>query len=189
MAQTFTSTGMTVSAALLLALVGCSSAQKPPVTSTASNAAPPASQSPLKPDVQRAQTSSSLEDLQQGRAPATSKEYPLREIYFDFDDFQLKPEARQTLKSNSEWLTKNPAVTVEVEGHCDERGTSEYNLALGAKRAQAAKDYLATLGVASARITTISYGSEIPVCSEHNEDCWQKNRRDRFVAHSAQPGV
>jgi peptidoglycan-associated lipoprotein len=189
MTRTLRSANIVVSAAFLLALAGCSAAKKPETNSNAANTTAPSSQSSLKPGIQRAQTSSSLQDLQQGRSTATSKENPLKEIYFDFDDFQLKPAAREILKSNSEWLTKNPAVTVEVEGHCDERGTSEYNLALGAKRAQAAKDYLATLGVASARISTISYGSEIPVCSEHNEDCWQKNRRDRFVAHSAQPGV
>lgn len=189
MEKTLRLTYIGIGTALLFGLVGCSSAEKPAVTPTSSNAAPASAQSSLKPGVQRAQTSSSLQDLQQGRTPATSKENPLREIYFDFDDFQLKPDARETLKSNSEWLTKNPAVTVQVEGHCDERGTSEYNLALGAKRAQAAKDYLRTLGVASTRITTISYGSEIPVCSEHNEACWQKNRRDRFVVQSPKPGV
>jgi peptidoglycan-associated lipoprotein len=189
MENTLRWTGIGVGAALLFALVGCSSAQKPAVTSTSSNAAPPATQSAVKPGVQRAQTSSSLQDLQEGRTAATPKDNPLREVYFDFDDYQLKPDARETLKVNSDWLTKNPAVTVQVEGHCDERGTSEYNLALGAKRAQAAKDYLTTLGVASARITTISYGSEIPVCTEHNEACWQKNRRDRFVALSPKPGV
>jgi peptidoglycan-associated lipoprotein len=70
---------------------------------------------------------------------------------------------------------------VEIEGHCDERGTSEYNLALGAKRAQTAKDYLVNLGVAQQRLSTISYGEELPVCSENNEECWQKNRHDRFV--------
>ncbi|HWH78394.1 MAG TPA: OmpA family protein, partial [Candidatus Binatus sp.] len=68
-----------------------------------------------------------------------------------------------------------------IEGHCDERGTAEYNMALGAKRAQAAKDYLATLGIVANRISTISYGEEIPVCKEKTEECWAKNRRDRFV--------
>ena len=97
--------------------------------------------------------------------------------------------SRETLKADADWLSKNPALNVQVEGHCDERGTSEYNLALGAKRAQAAKDYLTTLGIAPARLTTISYGSEIPVCREHNEECWQKNRRDRFVALTPKPGV
>lgn len=70
---------------------------------------------------------------------------------------------------------------MEIEGHCDERGANEYNLALGAKRAQAAKDYLVTLGITAGRLSTKSYGEELPVCKEHTEECWQKNRRDRFV--------
>jgi len=74
---------------------------------------------------------------------------------------------------------------VQIEGHCDERGTGEYNLALGAKRAQVTKDYLVTLGIAAPRISTISYGKELPVCQEHTEDCWQKNRHDRFVVKNA----
>jgi peptidoglycan-associated lipoprotein len=91
------------------------------------------------------------------------------------------------LKGNAEWLKRNPAVRVAIEGHCDERGTNEYNLALGANRAQAAKDYLVTLGVAAERLSTISYGEEVPVCTEKTEDCWQRNRRDRFVVTSAPP--
>jgi peptidoglycan-associated lipoprotein len=99
----------------------------------------------------------------------------------------LEGEARETLKANADWLKKNPAARVEIEGHCDERGTNEYNLALGAKRAQAAKDYLVTLGIATERLSTISYGEEIPVCREQNESCWQQNRRDRFVIIQARP--
>ena len=76
---------------------------------------------------------------------------------------------------------------MEIEGHCDERGTNEYNLALGAKRAQAAKDYLTTLGISKERLSTISYGEELPVCKEHNDECWQKNRRAHFVIVSARP--
>jgi len=170
-----------------LGIMGCSSAEKPPVTTTAAPAVAP--QAATNPGIQRAQAPTSLQDLQQGRPPVTPKESPLREIYFDFDDYKLKFEARETLKADADWLSKNPSVNVQVEGHCDERGTSEYNLALGAKRAQAAKDYLATLGIAPTRLTTISYGSEVPVCREHNEECWQKNRRDRFVALSPKPGV
>ena len=74
---------------------------------------------------------------------------------------------------------------VEVEGHCDERGATEYNLALGAKRAQAALDYLTAMGIAPQRLSSISYGSEVSVCQQHNEDCWQKNRHDRFVMKTA----
>jgi peptidoglycan-associated lipoprotein len=105
----------------------------------------------------------------------------LKDIYFDFDRADLRADARETLKANAQWLKDNPAATVQIEGHCDERGTAEYNLALGARRAQAAKDYLVTLGIPEQRISTISYGQELPVCREHNEECWQKNRHDRFV--------
>jgi peptidoglycan-associated lipoprotein len=80
-------------------------------------------------------------------------------------------------------------VNVEIEGHCDERGTTEYNLALGAKRARSAMDYLITLGVAASRIKTVSYGEELPSCKEKTEDCYRKNRRDRFVDRRARPGA
>ena len=105
----------------------------------------------------------------------------MKDVYFDFDRYDLRADARDILKTNAAWLKQNPASSVEIEGHCDERGTSEYNLALGAKRAQTAKDYLVNLGVARQRLSTISYGEELPVCSEPNEECWQKNRHDRFV--------
>ena len=108
----------------------------------------------------------------------------LKDIHFDFDQYSLRSDARDTLKANAAWLKQNPSATVQIEGHCDDRGTNEYNLALGAKRAQAAKDYLVSLGVPSERLSTISYGEELPVCREQNEDCWQKNRRDRFVVAS-----
>jgi peptidoglycan-associated lipoprotein len=106
----------------------------------------------------------------------------LKDIYFDFDRADLRADAREILKANADWLKKYPAATVQIEGHCDERGTAEYNLALGAKRAQTAKDFLVTLGIPEQRLSTVSYGQELPVCTEHNEECWQKNRHDRFVA-------
>jgi len=120
----------------------------------------------------------SLEEASKGQQPAGG---PLGEIYFAFDSFDLTPDARATLKRHADWLKSNASARVEIEGHCDERGTNEYNLALGAKRAQAAKDYLASLGIQADRLNTISYGEELPVCRENTEDCWQKNRRDRFV--------
>jgi peptidoglycan-associated lipoprotein len=125
--------------------------------------------------------SSSLEQLQQGKPVGTASSSPVKDIYFDFDRYDLRPDARDTLRVGAEWLKQNPTVTVQIEGHCDERGTAEYNLALGARRAQTAKDYLTTLGIATQRLSTISYGQELPVCTEHNEECWQKNRHDRFV--------
>ncbi len=126
--------------------------------------------------------SSSLDQLKRGQALGTPSSSPLKDIYFDFDRADLRGDARETLKTNADWLKKNPAATVQIEGHCDERGTAEYNLALGARRAQSAKDYLVTLGIPEQRLSTVSYGQELPVCTEHNEDCWQKNRHDRFVA-------
>ena len=133
-------------------------------------------------------TRGSLQDAQAGKLPVDGPTSPLKEVYFGYDRYDLDTEARAILKGNADWLKANVAVRVEVEGHCDERGTSEYNLALGAKRSQAVKDYLATLGVAAARLSTISYGEELPVCKEQNEECWQKNRRASFVIVSGRPG-
>ncbi len=82
---------------------------------------------------------------------------------------------------NADWLKKNPSARVEIEGHADERGTNEYNLALGAKRAQSAKDYLVTIGIPAERLSTVSCGEELPLCAEHAEECWRQNRHDRFA--------
>ncbi|HET7910831.1 MAG TPA: peptidoglycan-associated lipoprotein Pal [Pseudolabrys sp.] len=179
----------TVAVCLLLAggLAACSS------TDASKSAAAPATaqaRAATKPKPQaRAQSQSSLDALRHGDSAATPKDGALKAVFFEFDRYDLSSDARATLKAAADWLRNNPAVKVEVEGHCDDRGTNEYNLALGAKRAQAAKDYLVTLGVGAARLSTTSYGEEVPVCREHSEACWQKNRRDRFVALGAKPGV
>jgi peptidoglycan-associated lipoprotein len=102
-------------------------------------------------------------------------------IYFEFDKSRLLPEAKEVLKNKARWLQANPGKSILIEGHCDERGTNEYNLALGDRRAQAAKSYLIDLGVASARMTTISYGEEKPVSLGHDEASWSQNRRAHFV--------
>lgn len=104
-----------------------------------------------------------------------------KDIYFDYDQYDIREDAKQTLKAVADHLRKNTAQKVLVEGHCDERGTSEYNLGLGDKRSKAAKDFLVSLGVPSSRVDTISYGKEKPLCSEHTEECWAKNRRGHFV--------
>jgi len=93
----------------------------------------------------------------------------------------LSAQDGEILKSNADWMGKNSAARVQIEGHCDNRGSEEYNIALGAKRAQAAKDYLETLGVTADRMSTISYGKELPVCTEDTDECWAQNRRDHFV--------
>jgi peptidoglycan-associated lipoprotein len=98
-------------------------------------------------------------------------------VFFEYDKSDLTDAARATLQKQAAWLQRFGAVTLSIEGHCDERGTREYNLALGARRAQSVKDYLASLGVAGARLDTISFGKERPVCVESNEACYQQNRR------------
>jgi peptidoglycan-associated lipoprotein len=104
----------------------------------------------------------------------------LEAIYFDFDKYVIKPEGRDALKRNADWLQQNPGAKVVVEGNCDERGTNDYNMALGQRRADAAAKYLMDLGVARDRIGTVSYGEEKPICTEKTEACWSKNRRDDF---------
>ena len=98
-------------------------------------------------------------------------------VHFDFDKYDVLDSDKGTLQRQATWLARYPAVRVTIEGHCDERGTREYNLALGARRANAVKEYLVSLGVSSARVDTISYGKEHPICTESSEDCWAQNRR------------
>ncbi len=105
------------------------------------------------------------------------------DIYFEFDKSTLSPAAQDNLLRKAEWLRENPAATVTIEGHCDERGTNEYNLALGDRRAESAKAFLIDLGIDPSRLTTISYGEERPVDPRNAEEAWAKNRRDHFVAN------
>jgi peptidoglycan-associated lipoprotein len=173
----------------LAILTACGSpANPPPPKWTVENpsASSGAQASTQKPSgaAQPSSSQSSLDALRSGQQPAAG---PLKDIYFAFDSYDLSAATRETLKANSEWLKANPAARVQIEGHCDERGTNEYNMALGAKRAQAAMDYLTTLGIAANRLSTISYGEEVPVCKEQTEECWAKNRHDRFVVMPAKP--
>ena len=101
-------------------------------------------------------------------------------IYFDFDKSDLRADAREGLQSNASYLKSNSSVQVTIEGNCDERGSNEYNLALGKRRAEAAYKYLVDLGVESSRMNTVSYGEEKPAAEGHNELAWAKNRRDEF---------
>jgi peptidoglycan-associated lipoprotein len=98
-------------------------------------------------------------------------------VHFDYNKYAILAVDNATLQRQATWLARYPAVKVTVEGNCDERGTREYNLALGARRANAVKEYLVSLGVAAARVETISYGKEKPICSESTESCWAQNRR------------
>ncbi len=105
------------------------------------------------------------------------------DIYFEFDKSTLTPIAQDNLLRKAEWLRENPDATVTIEGHCDERGTNEYNLALGDRRAESAKAFLTDLGIDSTRLTTISYGEERPVDPRSVEEAWEKNRRAHFVVN------
>ena len=108
----------------------------------------------------------------------------LKDVHFAYDSYELDGTARDVLAANAEWLKENKRARTEIEGHCDERGTVEYNLALGAKRAKSVKDYLVSLGVASDRLSTISYGEELPLCRDASEQCYARNRRVHFVPPS-----
>jgi peptidoglycan-associated lipoprotein len=105
----------------------------------------------------------------------------LQDIYFDFDKYDIRPADTKTLDANAAWLKSNPNHLILIEGHCDERGTNEYNLALGERRAKSTMNYLVSQGVQANRITIISYGEERPVCTEKTEACWAKNRRSHFL--------
>jgi len=107
----------------------------------------------------------------------------LSNVYFAFDDFSLSQEAKTVLAQNAAWLVNNPQREVIIEGHCDERGTDEYNIALGERRANSTKRYLIVLGVNKAQLSTISFGEERPASTGHNESAWAQNRRAEFVIH------
>jgi|WetSurMetagenome_2_1015567.scaffolds.fasta_scaffold745397_1 peptidoglycan-associated lipoprotein len=104
----------------------------------------------------------------------------ISDIFFDFDSAALSSESQEQLKQNAAWMQSHSPAAVIVEGHCDERGTDEYNMALGERRADAAKDFLVRLGVPGSRLTTVSYGKERQFDPGHNEEAWAKNRRDHF---------
>jgi peptidoglycan-associated lipoprotein len=123
-------------------------------------------------------------------APATTarpapKEFmaiaDLKDVFFDFDKYNIRAGDAKTLDSNASWLKSNPNQLLLIEGHCDERGTNEYNLALGERRAKSTMNYLVSQGVQASRITIISYGEERPTCTDKNEACWSKNRRSHFL--------
>ncbi len=121
------------------------------------------------------------EQVAKVEAASAAAENAVKDIYFDFDKSNVRPDAREVLKANADYFLKNSAATIIIEGNCDERGTAEYNMALGQRRAQEAKKYLVNLGVKGSSIKTISFGKERPIDPGHDEQAWAKNRRDHFV--------
>jgi peptidoglycan-associated lipoprotein len=115
---------------------------------------------------------------------AASAAAGLRDVFFAYDSWTISEEGRQALSRDAEWLKSNSAAALKVEGHCDERGTSAYNLVLGEKRAKAVRNYLVELGISASRLSVVSYGKERPFCNEHAESCYQQNRRGHLVVKS-----
>jgi peptidoglycan-associated lipoprotein len=121
------------------------------------------------------------EEMAEERKQIEKEMFVNEDIYFEFDSAKLSPEAQTILQKKAQWLKNNPQTAVTIEGHCDERGTNEYNLALGDRRAFAAKAYLLDLGISASRLSTVSYGEERPIEAASNESAWAKNRRAHFV--------
>ena len=158
-------------------LVGC--ARRPALTVIGEAPAAPSAtaERPAESDDGRLVVVERQEEIAQRPNPATFAENAnVKTIYFDFDRYEIRPGDATTLEADAAWLKTND-VLILIEGQCDERGTGEYNLALGDRRARAAMNYLVSLGVRAVRISTVSYGKERPVCTEHTEACWALNRR------------
>ncbi len=158
---------------IVLALApGCSSRKK--VSSEAQIEPPPTESTPPPP--------SETGNVPPPPVESTGERLALVDAFFDFDDFSLRQDAKSALEKDGKYLEKNSGMKAVIEGHCDERGSVEYNLALGEKRARAAKDYLVSYGIPGGRLTTISYGKERPFESGHDEEAWAKNRRAHVVS-------
>jgi peptidoglycan-associated lipoprotein len=168
-----------VLSSLLVAAVVLSGCAKRPATTQAAAPAPTgsASTTAATPPAPTPAPSSTARPAVQDFAAVPE----LADVFFDFDKYDIRPGDAKTLDANANWLKSNPNHLVLIEGHCDERGTNEYNLALGERRAKSTMNYLVSQGVQANRITIISYGEERPQCTEHNEACWAKNRRAHFL--------
>jgi peptidoglycan-associated lipoprotein len=184
-------TSLFVAAGLLTASVACGKKAPPPPPSTApapapaavSNTPPPA---PPKPNPPVPTPPPAAVDTEETRFARMSLEElnrsgALEDVFFAYDQADLSDRARASLQKNADYLKKWTSTRVTVEGHADSRGTNEYNLALGERRAAAVRDYLASLGIPAARMAVVSRGEESPVCGDDNEGCWAKNRRGAFV--------
>ncbi len=173
-----------VAAGAVLALsVGCSAKPKPATAAETRETAPPPATTvvPSPEPAAPAPVVTSESDALPVSVSEINRRGYLKDVFFDFDQAAIRADGRGVLSSDATWLTRWPSVKIMVEGHCDERGTQQYNMALGEKRAEAVKEYLETLGVPEARIQIVSYGKERPFATGHDETAWSQNRRDHFV--------
>jgi peptidoglycan-associated lipoprotein len=163
----------------LLLIAGCS--RKKPATA----ASPPPEPAPPSARVESPEPHGIAADPLAGDLESVNRHLRatglLRDVYYEYDSAELSQEAKQILAADARFLTDHPAFEVTVEGHCDERGTADYNLALGEKRAHAAREYLTRLGVAPDRLRAVTRGEESPVCTQPEESCWSQNRRSQLV--------
>lgn len=182
-------TALTASFCLVLGLGVAACGKKapavtpPPPPAPAAPAAPPAPPPPPAPPAAAPAPRTLSEDelFAQKTVAQLNSERPLGDVYFDLDASTIKEESKAALSTNATWLKKWTSTRISVEGHCDERGSAEYNLGLGDRRANAVKAYLVELGVPGDRVVVVSKGKEAPFCSESNESCWTQNRRGHFV--------
>jgi peptidoglycan-associated lipoprotein len=174
-----TLTLLALAVAILLAAPAC---KKKPPTTTEEARPPVTSEKPKETPVPPPPKAAPVQDevLTENLDVLNKKGY-LTDAFFDFDKADLREDARSALANDAQWLKKYSSMQILIEGHCDERGTSAYNLALGDRRANAAKEYLVSLGIDASRVRTISYGKERPFCTESTESCWQENRRAHLV--------
>jgi peptidoglycan-associated lipoprotein len=170
---------------LVLAISGCN--KKPPQVAAPPPPPPPAAPAPPPPPPPPpppAPAPAALteeEIFQRKTVDQLNAEKPLGDVFFDLDKSEIRTDARPALQVDADWMKKWTTTQVVVEGHADSRGSSEYNLALGTRRANTVKEYLVSLGVPANRLTVVSKGKEAPFCTEENEACWQQNRRGHFV--------
>jgi peptidoglycan-associated lipoprotein len=165
----------------LLFVAGCAkTAPPPPSGPPPAETAEPAPEPPARPPKDPGRLDIENLDIYQLRRIVEERGL-LADINFDFDEYALRPDARRILNRNAQFLREYPTIKIQIQGHCDERGTPEYNLALGDKRAHAAKSYLTRVGIRTGRMSTISYGEERPLDPRSNEEAWARNRRAHFL--------
>jgi len=176
-----------LSVVLLVFAVGCAKKELVKSTDTASGTAaatPPSVETqavPQEPIVTETMKPEETQTAMAGVAATQEKPSEFPDIHFDYDKSFIREDAKPTLQEVADYLKANPAASILIEGHCDERGTPEYNLALGERRAESAKTYLVSLGVKAGAVSTVSFGEEKPIDPGHDEVAWERNRRDHFV--------
>jgi peptidoglycan-associated lipoprotein len=178
-----------IALAVTVLVTGCAKKVPPPAPAPPPSPAAPAAPPPPPPPPARAAAPAPTppaalteeEVFARKTVEQLNAEHPLDDVFFDLDESDIRADGRTVLQKDADWMKRWTSVQVTIEGHCDSRGSSEYNLGLGSRRATAAKDYLVSLGVPASRVTIVSKGKEQPFCAQQEESCWQQNRRGHFI--------